>query len=187
MGFCVHHPDLAATVRGVVPPLQASSLSLGVAREILVLGDISERLRANVQVFRARMVELMGRLGVGDAAPANAHLPYVLVRDDPRAWFERLRKHGVQGKIHLGNARVIMRDLLHTAPAITDAVVSTVCSALHVPESTFPRDLPPVPLALFPDTLTALRALNQVAPVVTLSNVTCREADTDRLRALLRP
>lgn len=53
-------------------------------------------------------------------------------------------------------ARVIMRDLLHTAPAITDEVVSTVCSALHVPESTFPRDLPPVPLALFPDTLTAL-------------------------------
>lgn len=82
---------------------------------------------------------------------------------------------------------MIIRDLLHTAPAITDAVVSTVCSALHVPESTFPRDLPPVPLALFPDTLTALRALNQVAPVVTLSNVTCREADTDRLRALLRP
>lgn len=102
MGFCVHHPDLAATVRGVVPPLQASSLSLRVAREILGLGDISERLRANVQVFRARMVELMGRLGVGDAAPANAHLPYVLVRDDPKAWFERLRKHGVQGKIHLG-------------------------------------------------------------------------------------
>ncbi|MFI6575390.1 HAD family hydrolase [Nocardiopsis sp. NPDC050513] len=84
-------------------------------------------------------------------------------------------------------ARAIMRDLLHTSPIITDELVATVCAALHVPVSDFPRDLPAVPLTLFPGTLEALQALSRVATVVTLSNVTCQEADTERLRTLLAP
>ncbi|MFJ9556046.1 aminotransferase class I/II-fold pyridoxal phosphate-dependent enzyme [Nocardiopsis sp. NPDC101807] len=100
LGFCVCHPELAPTVRHVVPPLQASSLSLGLAREILGLGDIGGRLRAGVSGSRDRTVGLLGRFGVDGAEPANGHLPYVLVREDARTWFARLRRRGVQGKIH---------------------------------------------------------------------------------------
>lgn len=100
LGFCVCHPDLAPVVRGVVPPLQASSLSLGLGREILRLGDIAGRLREGVAESRDQVVGSLRRLGATGAAPANGHLPYALVRDDPEGWFARLRRRGVQGKVH---------------------------------------------------------------------------------------
>jgi FMN phosphatase YigB (HAD superfamily) len=43
----------------------------------------------------------------------------------------------------------------------------------------------PAPFSLFPDTVQALRQIGAVATVVTLSNVTCVDADTDGLRSLL--
>ncbi|WP_457029205.1 HAD family hydrolase [Kitasatospora sp. P5_F3] len=84
-------------------------------------------------------------------------------------------------------ARRIMRDVLHTAPEITDAVIGRVCSALSIEPSAFPRDLPVAPLVLFPGTVEALEELSQEATVVTLSNVTCTEADPERLLKLLSP
>jgi HAD superfamily hydrolase (TIGR01509 family) len=80
-----------------------------------------------------------------------------------------------------------MRDVLHTVPEITEAVVDRVCLALRLEPSDFPRDLPVAPLMLFPGTVEALRALSDVASVVTLSNVTCTEADPERLLGLLSP
>ncbi|WP_405365543.1 HAD family hydrolase [Kitasatospora sp. NBC_00039] len=84
-------------------------------------------------------------------------------------------------------ARRIMRDVLHTAPEITDAVVDRVCRALSIEPSAFPRDLPVAPLVLFPGTVDALQELSREATVVTLSNVTCTEADPERLLKLLSP
>lgn len=84
-------------------------------------------------------------------------------------------------------AREIMRDRLHTRPSLDEAVVADVCEALHVAPADFPRDLPPAPLVLFPGTMDALRALSEVATVVTLSNVTCADADTDGLRRHTAP
>jgi HAD superfamily hydrolase (TIGR01509 family) len=84
-------------------------------------------------------------------------------------------------------ARRLMRDVLHTVPEITDTVVDQVCQALRIKPSDFPHDLPVSPLVLFPGTLDALRALNDMASVVTLSNVTCTEADPERLLRLLSP
>lgn len=85
------------------------------------------------------------------------------------------------------HTREIMRTRLHTQPQITDAVVTEICEALSIPPDAFPRDVRPAPLALFPGTLEALRSLAEIAPVVTLSNVTCADADTDGLRRLLSP
>ncbi|GAA2507278.1 hypothetical protein GCM10010393_45110 [Streptomyces gobitricini] len=84
-------------------------------------------------------------------------------------------------------AREIMRAGLHTRPSLTESVVTEVCEALQVPPEAFPRDLPPAPFRLFPRTMEALERISTVATVVTLSNVTCVDADTDGLRALLSP
>ncbi|MEV7197167.1 HAD family hydrolase [Streptomyces sp. NPDC093510] len=84
-------------------------------------------------------------------------------------------------------ARAVMRASLHTQPEITDAVAAGVCEALGVPPESFPRDLSPAPFRLFPGTTEALRRISGVATVVTLSNVTCVDADTEGLRGLLSP
>jgi len=84
-------------------------------------------------------------------------------------------------------AREIMRSSLHTRPALTDTVVAEVCEALQVSPDAFPRDLPAAPFSLFPGTVEALRRISAGATVVTLSNVTCADADTEGLRALLSP
>lgn len=83
--------------------------------------------------------------------------------------------------------RAILRSSLHTRPAMTDSLVSEVCEAIQVPTEAFPRDMPPAPFDLIPGTINALRRISAVATVVTLSNVTCVDADTDGLRTLLSP
>ncbi|MGW1947598.1 HAD family hydrolase [Streptomyces sp. NPDC001940] len=84
-------------------------------------------------------------------------------------------------------AREVMRTGLHTQAALTETVVAEVCEALEVPADAFPRDLSPAPFRLFPGTVKALRRISAVATVVTLSNVTCVDADTEGLRGLLSP
>jgi FMN phosphatase YigB (HAD superfamily) len=84
-------------------------------------------------------------------------------------------------------AREIMRGRLHTRPAITADVIDEVCAALGIAADPAPFTAAPAPLTLFPHTLQALRELAALAPVVTLSNVTCVDADTDRLATQLAP
>jgi FMN phosphatase YigB (HAD superfamily) len=85
------------------------------------------------------------------------------------------------------HATRILRDLIHVSPAITDRVVNDVCHALQIPVAAFPRDVSAAQLRLFDATPQALRRLSAILPLVTLSNVTCVEADLDRLSALLHP
>jgi HAD superfamily hydrolase (TIGR01509 family) len=84
-------------------------------------------------------------------------------------------------------ARRVMRDLLHIAPRISEAVVDRVCNALGIAPSDFPRSLPATQLEPFPGTIEALRELSQSATLVTLSNVVCTEADPDHLLRLFSP
>lgn len=84
-------------------------------------------------------------------------------------------------------AREIMRDRLHTVPEITDTVKRDVCSALMIPDSAFPEHLAASALRLVPEAARVLRELSGLGTVVTLSNVTCWEADTDNLSRQLRP
>jgi FMN hydrolase / 5-amino-6-(5-phospho-D-ribitylamino)uracil phosphatase len=85
------------------------------------------------------------------------------------------------------HAREIMRGRLHSEAAITETVVADVCDALRIPVSAALFHTPPTPLTLFPGTLQALRMLSAIAAVVTLSNVTCVDIDTDSLRNRLAP
>ncbi|MEU6709646.1 HAD family hydrolase [Streptomyces wuyuanensis] len=84
-------------------------------------------------------------------------------------------------------ARAVLRNRLHTQPALTDALATELATALGIAPEDFPRELPPAPLALYPYALDALKALAGLAPVVTLSNVTCVDADTEALRQRLAP
>jgi FMN hydrolase / 5-amino-6-(5-phospho-D-ribitylamino)uracil phosphatase len=85
------------------------------------------------------------------------------------------------------NARRIMRDLLHTAPEITDSVIEKVSAALEIPPTAFPASLPVAPLVLYEGVEEALRRLSKHATLVTISNVTCTEVDAERLQDLLGP
>jgi FMN phosphatase YigB (HAD superfamily) len=81
----------------------------------------------------------------------------------------------------------VLRQRMHTAPAITDRVINDVCRALRIPTTAFPRDAAAAPLRLFAGVPAALEKISSVLPVVTLSNVTCVEADLERLRSVLSP
>jgi FMN phosphatase YigB (HAD superfamily) len=84
-------------------------------------------------------------------------------------------------------AREVMRERLHTAPEITEEVKRDVCAALMIPVSTFPDHVTAPALRLVPEATSVLRALSVLGTVVTLSNVTCLEADTDNLSRQLHP
>ncbi|MEE6260170.1 HAD family hydrolase [Plantactinospora sonchi] len=79
----------------------------------------------------------------------------------------------------------LLRQRLHTASAITDQLVDEVCRALRLPPTKFPRNMTPAPLRLFPEVPQALERISAVLPVVTLSNVTCIEAEPERLKSML--
>lgn len=79
----------------------------------------------------------------------------------------------------------VVRDTLHVATQMTEALIEQICGALFIDPTWFPRDHVPAPLHLYPTALPAVRALSEWLPVVTLSNVTCLDADTPSLRAAL--
>lgn len=84
-------------------------------------------------------------------------------------------------------ARALLRDRLHTRPALTDDLIAEVCGDLGIPVSAFPRVHRPAPFEPYPGTADALRSLSRETTVVTLSNVACPDADTDGLRAHFHP
>lgn len=84
-------------------------------------------------------------------------------------------------------ARALLRTTLHTAPKITGKVVRQVCDALRIPPSAFPAAAAPSRLRLFPGVLASLRDISRYAPVVTLSDVSAADADTETLRDQLSP
>jgi FMN phosphatase YigB (HAD superfamily) len=84
-------------------------------------------------------------------------------------------------------ARGILRQMLHTRPSITPAIVADLCEALRLPPDAFPGMVQPPPLKLMPGAIQALRFMSRLAKVVTLSNATCLEAGTDKLHEMLRP
>ena len=84
-------------------------------------------------------------------------------------------------------ARTIMRGRLHTQPAITPEVIDSVSADLQITADPAHFEAPAAPFRLFPGTLQALEELAGLATVATLSNVTCVDADSERLAALLAP
>lgn len=84
-------------------------------------------------------------------------------------------------------ARRIMRHRLHTQPAITEEVIGDICDALGISTDVFPRNVVASPLTLVPGGRDALESMSRHARLVTLSNVTCVEAGSEQLSALVHP
>ncbi|WP_337588125.1 HAD family hydrolase [Salinispora pacifica] len=85
------------------------------------------------------------------------------------------------------DARSVIRQQLYTRASIDAAVIAEVCDALKIPVSAFPTPTESPPAQLLPGAGAALRTMSRHATIVTLSNASCLEADTDRLRTLLSP
>ncbi|MDG4793481.1 HAD family hydrolase [Micromonospora sp. WMMD1082] len=85
------------------------------------------------------------------------------------------------------DARRVIRQQLYTRPSIDAAVIAEVCDALQLPASSFPSRIQPPQLRLMSGVVAAVRSVSRHATLVTLSNVTCLDAGTDNMHALLRP
>ena len=85
------------------------------------------------------------------------------------------------------DARRIVREKLYTQTAIDRRIVAELCDALWIPASMFPETFKASPLRLVPGAITALRSMSRHATLVTLSNVTCLEANPEQMRELLHP
>jgi hypothetical protein len=100
LGFCVASPALTERIRGVVPPLLASSLSLRLGMRVLAGGDLTAPLRTRVGAHKREVMRLLERAGVDALVPSSEHLPYVLSRASREHLSVRLEARGVAGKVH---------------------------------------------------------------------------------------
>lgn len=96
LGYAVTSAAVTARIRAVLPPLQASPLSIRLGAAVLRLGDVTGRLRDRIGTAKAETLRLLPGGGVRLARDAGRHLPYVLLPDaDAQA---RLDRCGVLGK-----------------------------------------------------------------------------------------
>lgn len=80
VGFCVSSAALTPRIRAAVPPLQASSLSLLVARALLEAGDIAAPLRQRIAAMKRHAAALLDAAGLA-TLPCAQSLPYMLLAD----------------------------------------------------------------------------------------------------------
>jgi FMN phosphatase YigB (HAD superfamily) len=84
-------------------------------------------------------------------------------------------------------ARHVLRSRLYTLPELSPAVVADVCQELQIAPSSFSKERPVGAFQSFPGSVAAVRHLSYYGTMVTLSNVTCSEVDTDELDQLFSP
>lgn len=101
IGYCVASAEVGARVRRLVPPLQASPLSVGIGGALLELGDIGERFRRTVADARSRAEELFRAAGLPPDREAMRALPYVLYDIDNAEALRALEVRGIRGKQHM--------------------------------------------------------------------------------------
>ena len=99
LGYCLSHPEAAPVLRGVIPPLLASSLSLGLGATVLALGDVTGPLRERIRLHRAEVAALLGAAGVGTPVAASEYLPYLLFGERPEQARDALHRLGVLAKL----------------------------------------------------------------------------------------
>jgi histidinol-phosphate/aromatic aminotransferase/cobyric acid decarboxylase-like protein len=100
LGYCVSSVALTPRVRAAIPPLQASSLSLLVARTVLERGDITASLRQRICEMKQRIVGLLESAGITGMLVTSESLPYVVFADAPQELTRRGNEPGVALKRH---------------------------------------------------------------------------------------
>ena len=100
LGYCASSPELRSRLRGLIPPLLASSLSLRIGAAILRAGDVAEPLRARIATAKPLLVRFLATAGFTDVLPAGDDLPYVFLAGAIGPIHARLLQRGVIGKPH---------------------------------------------------------------------------------------
>jgi histidinol-phosphate aminotransferase len=81
VGICVSSAALTGHIRSAMPPLQASSLSLLIARSVLQAGDLGGSLRSRIAIMKRKATAAVMAAGLN---PGQCHgsLPYLLLPDE---------------------------------------------------------------------------------------------------------
>ncbi|MEN3304583.1 MAG: histidinol-phosphate aminotransferase [Micromonosporaceae bacterium] len=99
LGYCLSRPETASVLRGVIPPLLASSMSLALGSTVLSLGDVTGPLRERIRRHRAEVAGLMREADVGTPVAASEFLPYLLFGERPEQTRAALHGLGVLAKL----------------------------------------------------------------------------------------
>lgn len=99
LGYCVASSALTERVRAVVPPMQASSLSLRLGRAVLALGDVTQPLQERVQAAKAEMIELLAAARLTEPVQTCTYVPYVFCNEGDTLARSRLESIGIIGKL----------------------------------------------------------------------------------------
>lgn len=88
-------------------------------------------------------------------------------------------------ELPISQAQSILRSTLLVSSEITQAMKKEICELLGINISCFPSDYITPDLQLYSWTESAIKSLNELAPVVTLSNVSCLDCDPEPLKRSL--
>ncbi|MDQ3935653.1 MAG: aminotransferase class I/II-fold pyridoxal phosphate-dependent enzyme [Actinomycetota bacterium] len=100
LGYCVASPAATERIRTAVPPLLGSSLALRIGRAVLELGDVGDPLRERIRDSKAELARLLAGAGLGETVVSSELMPYVLLRNSPGYFRDRVEPLGVRGKLH---------------------------------------------------------------------------------------
>jgi histidinol-phosphate/aromatic aminotransferase/cobyric acid decarboxylase-like protein len=99
LGYCAASTGLRQRLRGLVPPLLASSISLRLGTALLDAGDATAPLRARIAEHQPLVLSWLHAAGLVDFRPSGACLPYLLC-DSGSASIRWLEARGIRGKMH---------------------------------------------------------------------------------------
>lgn len=100
LAYCISSTALKERIRKVIPPLLASSLSLGIGKKILELGDITLPLRQRIRKKKEKMKIIFELAQINEVQLSSENLPYILLQNSPEYIDLHLESNGILGKFH---------------------------------------------------------------------------------------
>lgn len=117
-GYCVASPVITHAIRSILPPMLVSSLSLRIARALLNLGDITERLRQQISENRIEAARVLEDAEIILASQGSLYLPHCVCCNEHA--LQSLERRGVIAKMQpfwQGGFREVCRLSVPLAPA----------------------------------------------------------------------
>lgn len=83
-GFAIASPDVSATVRALVAPMQVSEVALAAVQRLLESGDCLAQLRLHIRSMKPSTASLLASCGL-KLIPGHPDLPWIAIDDHDRA------------------------------------------------------------------------------------------------------
>jgi histidinol-phosphate/aromatic aminotransferase/cobyric acid decarboxylase-like protein len=97
-GIALVSRELQTRISNIATPLQVSSLSIDIARRVMLHGDATRGLRTQILVRKAQMLEALSVSGVGGLTASHGYLPYVFAANAADMGARQLGQCGILGK-----------------------------------------------------------------------------------------